>query len=288
MPSGNLYPTSTASRAEWSAGTWNLPFCFNQFAYAADSLYGVATPAGAGAAKTRTWTPPVSTAPTRQFYTYERGQAGAVNKHAYAHFNSLSYTVAKRGETGLSGDLAAREQTLVTSLTAAPTTVASMIADATQFNIYTQTTMALLDSSPTLVNEVHSIAFSNGPMLSPAYFIGATNRSFDAVGAIVPNSSVTIVLPYDISGTDFAGLLNLSHKRAGTNVFLRVAVEGPELETGVDALWQHDMCLKVLNVPSQQDIEEPFLGISWTAKIFRDSASGIAHRFKTVSGLVST
>jgi hypothetical protein len=71
-------------------------------------------------------------------------------------------------------------------------------------------------------------------------------------------------------------------------VYLRVKVPGPEVETGINALWQHDMAFKVLNNPGQQDIDEPFLGVSWPCKLFKDATSGKAHEWKIINNLATT
>jgi len=288
MASGYIFPNGLSSRAEWGAGPWTLPFCFNQSTYVYDSLYHIATPSGAGTAKTRTWTHAVASAGTRQFYTFQRGQAGSRNQHAYGHFNSHSYTIQKRGEVQQSGDMFAREGVPGTALTATPTVVSSLIADNTQFIAQTATNWANLEAAPTTTTDIHNLAFQVGPMLSPAYFIGATLRSFDAVGIIVPNSTVTLVLPEDTSGSDLAGLLTLSAKRNGSPLYLRLKVAGPEVETGINALWQHDMVLKALNVPTEQDIEEPFAGVSWPCKLFVDTTAQKAHEIKIINNLAAT
>jgi hypothetical protein len=289
MASGELYGYSVSSGAEWSVGNYDMPFCFNQWIYVADSAYGISTPVGAGVAKTRVHTPPTNTSPNRQFYTWQHGQSGSVTQHTHGHINGVNYTITKRGEGGrITGDIAAQEPEYATSVTGTPTTVTPLVADKMRFDVYSATSWANLTSSPTLVTDLFQIQFSNGPLLGTVFFIGSANRSFDAAGTIVPNSSVTLIFPFDVSGSDIAGLLNMAGKRAGTTFYLSVRVIGPEVETGVNASWRHDMALKVVNVPKKASMNNVFRGKSWPCKLFKDVASGKAHEFTTVNNLAST
>jgi hypothetical protein len=97
--------------------------------------------------------------------------------------------------------------------------------------------------------------FDYGPVMKDAAFIGSAEPSFNALGIIVPNNSLKLTLPYDVSGSDFAGFLTLSKKRASTPVFVRLISTGTLLESGID------------NV---------FLGLMWELGIFADEVSGKA------------
>lgn len=285
MGSGLLYPGDSTDSIEGSAGTYELPIEFNGTTYVANSVFAKVSPSGT-TAKTRLWEPALGAADVYSSYSVEKGQTGAVEKFPWVVFNSMNFTIRKKGQRPvLTGDVMGQEVIPATALTAIATTVASRPVPATAFNVYYGASWAGLESSPTLLTTGWEVEFNYGPRYGPGYFIGNAEPSFDSIGIIVPDNAVNLTLPKDASGSDFAGLLTLAKKRAGSMVYLRLKAEGNQLEPGppvVKELWQLDLALQVKNLPARTDIDV-FTGLKWPLNLFLDSASQKVLSLKTIA-----
>ncbi len=284
---GALFPSDSSSGLVMSGGAWEAPPTFDEAYLYYNSIFKHVNSTGAGAAKTRVWTPSVNAADTHDTYTAERGQTGAVRKATYVIFNTLKMVLGKRIRPLMSGDLLGQEITPTTALSGSPTTIKSSVIPKKAWNLYSASTWALLQSAPTLISPAASRCEINyGPVMADAAFIGSAEPSFDALGIIVPKTSVKLVLPQDVSGSDLVGLLNLSKLDASTPIFLRAEATGDVLEAGTpDVLELHriDMCLRARVVPDDEDIDNVFIGLAWELGLFVDEVSGKAIEVTTIS-----
>jgi hypothetical protein len=285
---GHIFPYDSSSSVESGGGTYETPFTAGEFTYIGDSVFHAAAPSGAGAAKTRIYTPPVNSEPTRKSLYVERGVASAVKKFNMVVPNSLNFTLKKQGQRPvITGDVLSKKLALGTSFTASPTVIKDRPLPITAFDIYWATAWADLGVSDTLLATMWKIEFGYGPVVAPSYFLGSAESSIDSFGPVIPANSAGITLPQDVSGTDFADILTLSKKRNSTPIFLRIIATGPEIETGINETWEAKMCLRARNVPDEEDIDAVWLGNKWTCGLFIDEASTKALEIKTISDLAA-
>lgn len=284
VASGHLVPSGQTSGIYWIAGSYETIWTFDELYLILDSLFKSVSATGAGAAKTRVWAPSVNALDTIKTVTIQNGQTGKVLIAKYGMFNSWEWELSKQEVGPLTGEMLAQFSSITNALTATPTTLTSSPIGALMFNVYSATTFANLTSAPTQETTVEKIAFSYGPVRDIAAFINSSNVGWDAAGiGEAPESSVTITVPEDVSGSDYAGLFTLAKKQAGTPIYLRLkATGGVELETGVYQTLIIDMCLQIVDKPAAAEVG-PFKGISWPCRLFKDATSGKFIEITTIS-----
>lgn len=289
MGSGNLYPSDLTNSVEWGGGSYEVPPTFVEQVYINDSLFKTATPVGAGAAKTRTYTPSVSAADTFTTYTFQKGQAGSIVQHPYGVFNSWSQTIKKQGRNLISGDLLSQEGTPGTALSGSPTVVTSRPIPNTSWNLYTGTSWSNLQSAASALNTGFQLDIAYGPRYDSEFFVGSAEPSFDDLGIIVPNNEIKLTLPKNASGSDFAEYVTMAKKRGGTFIYLRASALGNVVETGTPDILEEstiDMSLKVRAVPAESEMNV-FLGLQWTLGLFIDPTPTKALEWKIVNNLTA-
>jgi hypothetical protein len=275
VPSGHLVPRDTTSGLEWGAGSYEMKWSFDELHILFDSLLKKVTATGAGAAKTHLYSPAANALDAFQTYAAEIGQAGAVEKFNYMVFNSMNFEIRKQGGDGLiTGDVLAQEALPAAALTASPTVLPSSPISPTAWDLFTADTFAELESDPVQLTTNFRFGFGLGPKYSSAAYINSAEPSWDALGIGEPiANNLSLTLPHDVSGSDYAGLFTLAKKRAGTPIYLRLQTEGDEIETGINELITLDMCVKIRNVPGREDIG-PFIGNAFPLNLYIDPTSG--------------
>jgi hypothetical protein len=269
MGSGLLYATDSSNGIEESGGSYEMPLDYISTKYVANSVFKKVTPTGT-ATKTNVWAPAVGSADVYSSYSVEKGQTGAVEKFPFVVFNSMNFTIKKKGQKPLfTGDVMGQEGDQATALTALATTVPSRRIPATAFNFYS---CATFGATPILLTTGWQVEFNYGPRYGPGYFIGSAEPSHDDIGIIVPANSVKVTVPFDVSGTDYAGLFTKAKKRAGTPIYLRLMATGATIDTGVVETWQMDLSLKIRNLPTPTDID-PWVGRTWELGLWIDETA---------------
>lgn len=280
---GHLFPADSSSGLVWSGGAWEAPPTFDEAYLYYNSLFKhvAATSPGAGVAKKRVWSPSPAAADTHDTYSVERGQVGAIRKSTYVVYNSMKLLFGKRLRPLMSGDLLGQFDPAAGLTNAfsngSPTVIKSSVIPKKAWNLYTADSFAELETDATLITPAAArFELDYGPVMKDAAFIGSAEPSWDALGIIVPNTSLKLTLPFDVSGSDLAGLLNMSKLDNSTPVFMRAVALGDELEEDIFETHQIDMCLRARVVPDDEDIDDVFLGLTWELGLFLDPTSGKA------------
>lgn len=280
---GAWVPSDVRPGLRWAVGTYEAPPTYDESYLIFNGYFKKVTASGAGAAKTRVWSPGPRTAETIGTLSAQRGQAGATNKFSYVVPNTWGLEVNKRlNGARMRGDLLGQYKNRGTALTGSPSTIKSSPIQGSSFNVYGATTWAGLTSSPVQETLVERIAISFGAIRDFAAFLNSAIKTWDALGLIVPTTGVVITLPDDVSGSDFAGTFNLAKMDAGTPIFLRLEATGAELQTGINETFRIDMALKIANVPEGAEIG-PFAGNAWPLQFVIDPTSGKFIEITTIS-----
>jgi hypothetical protein len=286
MADGHLIPSSNTNNLEWSDGKWDAPPTFDESFFMLDSIYGIATPVPGPLtiAQTRTYPIAIQTPIVYRSYSVERGITGAVNKYANVVFNTHHFVISKRDKPMMDGNVFGQLVTPAVAFTApSPTVLKSSPISNMQFDLYSATTYALLSTAPTLISTAFRLDYTYGPAFGEAAFIGSASPTWDSLGSIVPATKVLLTLPFDVAGTDFVGLLNLSAKRNGTPVYLRLKATGVTLETGIVQTFIVDLVLRARNVPNMNQIDKAkFVGLQWECGLFIDEVAQAAGQFQTI------
>lgn len=280
VPSGHLVARDTNSGMTWGAGSYEMKIAYDESYLMFNSFLRHVDSTGATLAKTRVWTPSPNAIDAFDTYSAQAGQAGAVEKFRHLLFNSLNFTIGKQESPLFTGEILAQGYTLAAALTATPTVLESSPIASTSWNLWTGATFGAMT---TQLLTGFRVAISVGPKYSTAAFVGSANPSWDAagIGDPIPNS-VNVVVPFDVSGTDYAGEFTMAKKAAGTPIFLTAISEGAVIESAVQQTLKVAMCLKIRNVPAREDIG-PFVGNSWPCGLYIDSVSNKWLEVTTIS-----
>lgn len=287
VPTGYLVPTGMVAGAYWVTGDYSEPFGFTTAHIIFDSALKKVTATGAGTAKTRVWTPSANALDTRQYYSGEGGQSGAVEKAKYLFINGIKWQISKTDAAPMTGDVMAQWNGLATSLTGSPTVLASSLVPKIAWNVYNNTTFVGLGSSPTQLTDHASYAADWGPFFDVASFINSASPGWDAPGLAEDIKwNVDVTVPKDVTGTDYTGVFTLAKKLAGTPIFIRLSATGTTvIESGTPDIYESfiiDMCLRIRGNPTPSDIG-PFAGLTWPCELSLDATSGKYLEITTVS-----
>lgn len=278
QPTGYVVGTNVVAGQYAVAGSYESPFSYSTAHIIFDSLFKKVTATGAGTAKTRVWTPSPNALDTRQYYSAEGGQAGAVEKAKYLFMNSFQATISKGDAAPMTGDVMAIWNGLVTALTGSPTVLPSSIVPKISWNVYRAATFAGLAASPTQLTDQFRYALDWGQFFDVAAFINGSNPGWDAPG-LVENIKwdVNATVPSDVTGTDYTGEFTLAKKLAGTPIFIRLMSTGTTvIESGTPDIYEQliiDMCLRIKANPTPEDVG-PFEGKTWPLELSLDATSG--------------
>lgn len=277
VPTGQLVASDSVSGMTWGAGNYESPWSFCEIYQIFNSLFKHVNPTGASLAKTRVWTPAANAEDTYDVYSFDGGQNGALRKFAYVFFNSLKGTISKQDMSPLTGDMMGQWLGNSTGSLVSATTLPSELVGSIMWDAFTADTFAHLASAPSQLTDQWKVAIDYGPVRDTAAFINSANPSWDAAGIGDPiKNKIDITVPYDVSGSDYAGQFTEAKKRAGTPIFLRYVATGAFIENdGMADIYEQliiDMCVKIIGYPKDTDIK-PFVGLTWPCELMLDPTS---------------
>lgn len=125
--------------------------------------------------------------------------------------------------------------------------------------------------------------FTQGDKFGPYFPINALETSFAGIAGLKPPVSLGLTLGYGVTGSDYSGPATLVKKRAGTLIFWRCKATGGEIVSGTNESLYIDVCTKILNMPSRQDVQNVILGQRWTLQPVIDPTSREIYRIGGVN-----
>lgn len=227
---GRQYPSASALLTEMSAGKFSGPGDFAQIAYPLASLWGAATiapVAGALAVNTWKWTPPLigSYAAAAKTLTMQVGDAVDAEQYAYVAATGISYTINRKQEVTISGDVMAQTFTEGATLTAAPTEVEQAPMVGAQVNVYLDATSAGIGATQ-ITTEVLKLEYKASDYYDGYWPLNRANASFTSLIDKEKKHEVTLTLQADTTGI----APKAAYLENGARCYIRVQATGGLIE----------------------------------------------------------
>lgn len=285
---GRQYPSASAILTEMSAGKFSGPGDFAQLVYPLSSLWGAATTALHSPSLTAydwKWTPPLigSYAAAAKTFTLQMGDTTDAEQYTYLAATGFSYTINRKQEVTLSGDVMSQTFTDGVTLTASPTEVEQLPMAGAQFNIYLDTTSAGIGA--TQLTDVLKFEYKASDYYDGYWPINRTNASFTSLLDKEKKHEVTLTVQANATGIG----LKSAYLEVGARCYIRVQGTGAVIDGAhsVNAGMTHDMACFVTNM-AEFGPEEDVYAVQYTLQVAEDSAwgSGTA-QIMTLTNLLS-
>ena len=285
---GRQYPSASEVLTEMSAGKFSGPGDFAQLVYPLSSLWGGVTATAHSPSLTAfdwKWTPPLvgSYAAAAKTFTLQMGDTTDAEQYAFLAATGFSYTINRKQEVTLSGDVLAQTFTDGVTLTASPTEVEQLPMAGAQFSIYLDTTSAGIGA--TQLTDALKFEYKASDYYDPYWPVNRTNASFTSLLDKEKKHEVTLTLQANSTGIAIKG----SYLESGARAYIRVQGTGPVIDAGhsVNATMTHDMACFVTNMAEFSD-EEGVYAVQYTLHVAEDSAWGTGTaQIMTLTNLLS-
>lgn len=285
---GRQYPSASAVLTEQSAGKIAGPGDFAELVYPFSSLWGSGSPAAHAPSITAfdwIWTPSLtaSYATSAKTFTVEQGDAIDAEKYAFVTFTGVNYSINRKQELTIGGDLMAQSFTDGITMTASPTSVQQIPMTGAQFNIYLDTTSAGIGA--TQLTDVMKFDYKASDYYDGYWPINRAAASYTNILDKEKKHEVTLTVQANSTGIGFKA----NYLETGARAYIRVAGTGPliDVANSVAATFTHDMACFVTNMAEFAD-EEGVYAVQYTLALAEDTAwnTGTAQKI-TLTNLVS-
>jgi hypothetical protein len=270
-PNGYKFPTLAIPNKEWSEVKVEGKPVYDELQYMLSSVMDVATITTPGGTTPRLWTfePASIGADAPKTYTLEFGESGAGNASKLTGAIVTDFGLKfSRDEITMDATMLATQLAVGQTLTATPTAKPLFPITPGQLTMYMDVSGATLGT--TKLTRAFSAEFTIGSRYSPVWPIDAANPSYAATIESEPEAEFTLMLAADTVGT---GLL--TPMRAGDTRFIRVAAQGPVIETTYYRSLKLDLAVKVTDVSEFQD-EDGIYALEYTFAVVHDATWGRA------------
>lgn len=258
---GYKFSTVATLNKEWVEADIEGPITYTDIVYPLSSVLGTAVIAGAGTAKTWTFTPAANAADAPKTFTVEWGDATRALEFAYGLVNSLKLAFS-RDECMITGTMLGQEVDDAITLTSSPTAIALVPVFSTEVAVFVAATAAGLASADPL-ERVVSGEWEIADRYNPNWFLN-TNVAWDVHTEAEPKLAAKLKMEKDA-----AGMALLSNLRAGSTIFLRFQAVGAAISGGGNYTLNVDIAGKVTSDPTFSE-EEGIECIEWPLEGFYD------------------
>ena len=227
---GRQYPSASAILTEMSAGKFSGPGDFAQLVYPLSSLWGGATIAPVAntlAVSTWKWTPPLigSYAALAKTYTMQVGDTIDAEQYAYTAATGISYSLNRKQEVTVSGDVLAQTFTDGVTLTASPTEVEQAPMTGAQFNVYLDATSAGIGGTQ-VTTELLKLEYKASDYYDPYWPVNRANASYTSLIDKEKKHELTLTLQADATGI----APKAAYLETGARCYVRVQGTGGLIE----------------------------------------------------------
>lgn len=248
---GMKYKTVAALNKEWTEADLSGPITYTEMVYLLNSLMkSVATPTGAGAAKTWVFDVLSAAADTVKSFTVEQGSSERAHSFAGGLVTGLNLEFSREG-CELTGTLIGKAMTDGITMTVTPTEVALKPVMAPQVTVKTAATQAGLTGASALTR-VLSCSWALTDRFAPLWALNASN-DFPATVEIEPTLECKLKVE-----ADAAGMAYLPNLRAGSTVFMRIGAAGEAISGGGNYAMTIDTACKVSDIAPFEDSDGVF------------------------------
>ncbi|MBX6770883.1 MAG: hypothetical protein IRY83_04105 [Chloroflexi bacterium] len=279
-PMGGKFATVAALGKESVEAKLSGQATYTEIVYPLASAFAYAAPVQisppSGLAYRWTFTPSQSQTDTIKTYTVEHGSSVRARKWTYGLVTEFGYKLT-RDEFTIDGTMLGQALQDGISLTASPTAVPLVPILPTQVNVYLDSTSAGIGTTQLL--RVLSAEFKMSDRFGPVWPLNSAISGFAAHVETAPKAELKLLVEADAQGMEL-----LTAMRTGDKKYIRITATGPNIETGNDYSFQHDLCGVVSDVSDFSD-EDGVYAIEWTFTVAYDAAWGMAQQIQVVNTL---
>lgn len=232
-PSGGKYVGTVVPVDMWAEGAISDPAAdFNAFPYLLSSNLGYAAPTVAGAVATWVHTSSAFAASTLKTQVWQRGQTGAVQTFRNVMIPDFNINFRRSSTTEVGGLALGKRPTLGTALTAA-TSIASVPMNGKNTSVYYHTAFQTPAGLGTRLSpKGYNVSFRHNGVIAPDFVLDDSVTSFDALLEGDIDCGGTLIMRFDVTGTDLSGPLTIAELDAATVNYLAVQNIGPLISGG--------------------------------------------------------
>ena len=286
---GRQYDSASAPLYFQSKGTVAGPGDFAELVYLFSSLWGSGSPtlhAPSTTAFDWTWTPPLtgSYAANAKSLTVQMGDVVDAEQYTFLVLTALGYSINRKQEMTISGDLLSQDFTDGITLTASPTQVAQSPITGAMFNLYLDTTSTGIGA--TQLTKPVKVDFKASDYYEGYYPINRANTSFTDIKDKAKKNELTVELEADSTAIAIKG----NYLATGSRCYVRVDGQGPTIDApnSVKAAFRHDMACFVSKVDPFAD-SDGIYAVKYTLQVAEDTgwSTGTAQKI-SLTNLVAT
>lgn len=279
-PTGQKYASLVAVNQEWTEADISGKPCFDEIVYMLACILGADTITTVGTTgKQHAFDPLSSGDDTIKTLTVEQGSSVRAHSFAYGFLSAIGFEFSRQS-IDVSGTMIGRRISDGITMTSSPTSLALVPFLPTGLDFYLDTSAAALGT--TKLTRGISAKWDLSDKAAAAWFVNSANNSFTAHVEGDPTNEVSLKLEADAVGM---GLL--TNLRAGSSVFLRIEVVGPQIGAG-PAVYKatFDFALQV-NAGTDWADEDGIFATEWPCSVVHDATWGKAFSVKIINSLAS-
>jgi hypothetical protein len=279
-PNGYKFNTIGALDFEMVEGNITGIPSYTDLTYLFSSLISADTPAASGTTGQEWVFTSDSDGPDAPVtYTIEQGSSVRAHSFANGQVTGLTLTINDDG-VEMDGTIIGEALEDGITMTAAPTEIALQPVMRTEVGLKLNTSAAGLPAA-SLLTRGFAVEWSLTDRFAPLKTLNGTS-TYDVVVESEPTGEIKLMLE-----ADAAGMVPLTHMRAGSTLFLRIQATGPVIGAG-PATYSLiiDTAFKVTDVSDFQ-VEQDVIAIEWTGTFVHDSTWGKAFNISLINALTA-
>ena len=277
-PTGSKFATVTALAKEWVEGSISGPLSYTDIVYPLSSIISTATPTGAGASKTWTFSSNPDGPDTNKTFTIEGGSSGRAHRFGYGLVTAFTRTFT-RDECTASGSILGQALEDDVTITPTPTAVTLVPIQPTEVLVYFATTRAGLTGATALAR-TFSVVASLTNRFGPVWALNG-QVGFAAHTELAPTAEYSILM-----AADDEGMAQLAKMRTGDTIWMKVVAIGGIIESSIHYSYTETAAIRITNASPFRD-EGGIYAIEWTGTAVKDATWGKAFEIVVVNSVAA-
>lgn len=276
---GTKYSRVIGAQKFWTAGSYEGACDFNSMVYILSSAIKETTPTQVGSTTAYTWTfePSISSEDTFVSYTCRSGYGSNCIEVPYMVFSTLNIEASRRENTfNVSGDILGQAPSSAT-MPSSPTVVGSVLMNIANADVYMDNTYTGIGT--TKIETLSRVGLRLDTRYLDQWYVDSSVSGFTEL--VEGESPVSIELLIKAKQSSISTLLDLTE---GVTKFLRLNVQGPQIDTGVYYDFTLDMCGVLGEINSFED-SNGIYAIRYTMYATYDGDWGKALEFSVTNEL---
>jgi hypothetical protein len=285
-PGGGKYAGVVVPGDQWSEGAIKDNADFNTLPYLFSANVGWATPSTTGGATTWRHTPNPDAPETMKTLVVQEGVAGAVETYRNVAIPDLDLSFTRKTGVAVGGKSLGKKVVLGSSLTSA-TRIPKMPLNGTKGGWWTADTFAHLGSAAIRLDPYgYDGKWSNNGRFGPHFPVDDSQPSFAGLLEGTVAAPFTLMMGFDVNGSDVAGPLNFNAIDVGQVIYLRYQNTGPLISGIVFYSLIIDMALMIVQPPKKGQ-QGNLKTYDWTCELVTDDTAGVPFDITVINTLPS-